>query len=148
MRKITNWTHGQIEEFNNLKKRGYSAIGVIDMVADNAENSPELNQKYAELDMDKDNEFAQEIIDLLTGRAEFYECKYLFKLRGITGVYDWPLYLTRVDNKNVLKCWALPENDLSNNSDTLYTISDAKQVLSSTTLTFSDFDIFEEHKDD
>ena len=100
MRKITNWTKQQIAEFRVLENHTDSPMTAIHYIIKDSigiSEYPELHNKYVTNDDIDDIPFAQDIIDLMNGEAEFKENKYVFLLNGIKPIEDMRYALSKSD---------------------------------------------------
>lgn len=87
MRIIKDWSEDEIKEFENYMSVYKSSHGdlssmvVISSVVNITGSFPNLHDRYAVNDNNsKDNQFVQDIVDLVTGKAKFEDKKYYVKL--------------------------------------------------------------------
>lgn len=150
MRQITNWTKEQIEEFRLLENHTDSPMTAIHYIINKdigTSEYPELHNRYALNDDIDDIPFAQDIIDLMNGNAEFKENKYVFLLNGIKPANNARYAITRNDQTGKTDFCFYVENYLTY-SWLQFTEHEAKQLINQAGLHYDDFEKIEVPADD
>lgn len=122
MRIITNWSKKEQEEFNDyIPEQSLSSMVMIEDITDINESLPKLHERYISNDISKDNQFAQDIVDLVTGKAKFAEQKYYVKLTD--DIEDNYLNLSKCNRRLFIS-----NSDNSDNYQTQFTMDEIKAI--------------------
>ena len=148
MRQITNWTKEQIEEFRKLKVNIHSPILAMVHITEENDEYPKLYDTYAVNTGSEDILFAQDIIDLMSGKAKFKEEKYVFLLKGFRPIENLRYALTRNDETTRSDFGYYAEDGDETYSWFHFTEHEAKQLIEQAGLHYDDFEKIEVPQDD